>query len=247
MRDAQAAAPPPPSGRQLALASAGAALVAAVILFVAVLPAEYGVDPLGTGAALGLLPADPAAGSSPDGDPPPDDAGALTPEPMGAVSYYAAPFAVDQITFELGPYEYVEYKYRLEQGASMQFAWEASSPVLHELHADPDGADGHDPVSFDRQERSRAFGTHTAPFAGMHGWLWENPGGDEVTVTLTSAGFYSSALEYRSNGTRVVHAVESLARLTGALAPEPGAVPSGSSGPEPAVSIDRESPPDDDR
>ena len=43
-----------PSKQKLAKATIVAALVAIVILFVAVLPAEYGIDPLGTGAALGL-------------------------------------------------------------------------------------------------------------------------------------------------------------------------------------------------
>lgn len=46
--------PPPPSIRTLALATLGAALVAALVLVVAVLPAEYGVDPTGLGARLGL-------------------------------------------------------------------------------------------------------------------------------------------------------------------------------------------------
>ncbi len=39
---------------RLALATAGAILVAGVILMIAILPAEYGVDPLGTGKLLGL-------------------------------------------------------------------------------------------------------------------------------------------------------------------------------------------------
>jgi hypothetical protein len=43
-----------PSMAKIATATLIAAAVAAVILVVAVLPAEYGVDPLGTGKALGL-------------------------------------------------------------------------------------------------------------------------------------------------------------------------------------------------
>src|SRR5436190_1324509 len=43
-----------PSRARIAAATMVAALVAAVVLLVAVLPAEYGVDPLGTGKALGL-------------------------------------------------------------------------------------------------------------------------------------------------------------------------------------------------
>src|SRR6185503_18083296 len=47
------AATPSPKSRIL-IATALAAIVAAIILVVAVLPAEYGIDPLGTGKALGL-------------------------------------------------------------------------------------------------------------------------------------------------------------------------------------------------
>jgi hypothetical protein len=222
--NAAPSAPPPPSGRQLAIASVGAAGVAAVLLVVAVLPAEYGIDPLGTGAALGLIsPAAADAPGAPGLDQPAVATAAeteearLTPSLLGPVSYYAAPYAFDHIAFTLGPYEYVEYKYRLEQGASVHFAWEASAPVMHDLHADPDGAEDHDPVSFDARERTRAFGTHTAPFPGMHGWLWENPGSEVVTVSLTSAGFFRSATEYRSNGTRVAHDVEALGTLADVL------------------------------
>lgn len=47
-------APVPAEPRQLALATLAAALVAAVVLVVAVLPAEYGIDPTGLGAATGF-------------------------------------------------------------------------------------------------------------------------------------------------------------------------------------------------
>jgi hypothetical protein len=203
---ASAAPAPPiaPSGRQLALATLAAVAAAALVLTVAVLPAEYGIDPIGAGAAIGLMPpAEPAALPDPHSSSGP----VLSPAPMGPVSYYGAPFATDHVEFELGPYEYVEYKYRLAQGASVQFAWVASARVLHDLHADRDGAEGHEGVSFDRQERARAFGTHTAPFSGMHGWLWENPGSETVTVSLTSSGFFGSATEYRSNGTRMTREI----------------------------------------
>ena len=43
-----------PSRFAIAKAAALALVVAAVLLVTAVLPAEYGIDPLGTGRALGL-------------------------------------------------------------------------------------------------------------------------------------------------------------------------------------------------
>ena len=86
----------------------------------------------------------------------------------------------------------------------MVFSWEASAPVTNDFHGVPD-TDHDNEVSFSRQERRSHSGAHAAPFPGMHGFFWENPGPDPVTVTLTSSGFYSGATEYRSNGTRTNH------------------------------------------
>jgi hypothetical protein len=90
-----------PSMAKIAKATFIAAAVAAVILVVAVLPAEYGIDPLGTGKALGLMelanatekpasasqPARPGAPSpapaaATPGDPPADAATAATIVPV---------------------------------------------------------------------------------------------------------------------------------------------------------------------
>ena len=46
--------------------------------------------------------------------------------------------------------------------------------------------------------RAEASGTLTAPFTGIHGWYWENPTNQEITVTLTTAGFYNLAHEFRT-------------------------------------------------
>ena len=45
----------PPSKKPILLATIASMLIAAAVLFVAVLPAEYGFDPLGTGEQLGLI------------------------------------------------------------------------------------------------------------------------------------------------------------------------------------------------
>lgn len=194
---------PPPSSRRVVAASLASLLSATALLFIAVLPAEYGVDPLGTGHLLGLMPAPVAESATvptPSGLTTP-----LIPTSVGPIQYFQAPFSTDTATFLIGPYDYVEYKYRLERGAGMTFAWKASAPVTQDLHGDPDGADDHDEQSFDRRQGSEASGTHTAPFAGLHGWMWENPGGTPITVTLTSAGFYSSATEFRPNRRQFPH------------------------------------------
>ena len=158
-----------------AVAAAGALL--ALVLFV--LPAEHGFDPLGTGAALGLL-------ALAEGE---DDADALVPA--------AAAHSADTTTFELQPFESVEYKYRLEQAEAMVFSWRASGEVVAELHAEPDGAPEGYARSFDKSRGASGQGGYRAPFPGWHGWFWENRGMEAVTVTLDAAGFFSAARTYR--------------------------------------------------
>lgn len=179
-----------------------AALVAAGVLVVAVLPAEYGIDLLGAGKVLGLTAisrptateAVPTAASA-----------AFTPVQDGPVAHFAAEYKTDSLQLTIAPYQFLEYKYRLEKGATMLYAWTASGEVRSELHADPDGDPKPEPVSFDRKPARGANGSLTAPFAGIHGWFWENLGGEPITISLTTAGFYSAATEFRSNRTRVAH------------------------------------------
>ena len=198
-------APDPPSKRQLAIATGIALITAAVILVTAVLPAEYGIDPLGTGAALGLNLLGPPAPVAEEPEPP---AGApLTPTQEGPVANYAAEYKSDAVEFTLGPYEYVEYKYDLEKGASLLYSWTASAPVIQEFHGDEAGSDGQHPQSYEKSQKRRASGALVAPFSGIHGWYWENPGVDTITIKVTSAGFYRAGTEFRFDGTRQTHEI----------------------------------------
>jgi hypothetical protein len=188
-----------------------ALVVAAVILLTIVLPAEYAIDPLGIGRRLGLTQM-----SAPRLTPVENltgDGVALTPVQNGPVGQYPAEYKFDVVEIALEPYEYVEYKYHLEKGASMLYAWTATAPLIHDLHGEPDGGSGAE-ESFDKQDRKDAYGSLTAPFSGIHGWYWENPGGDAITIRLTSAGFYSSALEIRSDRTRRLRNLRPLETLS---------------------------------
>ena len=182
--------PGAPTGTSVALATLTALAAAIVLLFVAVLPAEYGIDPLGTGHVLGLVRPQPARVEEPP-----------------AATGRDTDIHVDVAEIEIAPYDYVEYKYRLAQAATMLYAWEATLPVIADFHGAPDGASTGGEVSIERQTKRRASGMLTAAFSGMHGWYWENPGNTPIRVKLTTAGFYTSAVEYRSNRTRQVHEV----------------------------------------
>jgi hypothetical protein len=195
-----------PTARALAIATLIALVVAGIVLITVVLPAEYAIDPLGTGKALGLSALSGATRVEPV---PPPEGDRFVPVVDGPFALYRGEYRFDSREFVLGPYEYVEYKYHLEQGATMLFSWRASGDVEHDFHGDPD-ANPKEPQSFDKQPRRQADGSFAAPFAGIHGWYWENAGGDTVRVKLTTAGFYTSAHQFRYNGTRQSRAVRAL-------------------------------------
>lgn len=188
-----------PSAADILKASGIALIAAAAILVSIVLPAEYGVDPLGTGTALGLTALSQAAVAEPVAPPRGE---ALAPVQEGRVALYPRGYSIDTREFVLGPYEFIEYKYHLAKDASMLFAWSASNDVLQDFHGDPDGARSDATESYDKKPRRQADGSFTAPFSGVHGWYWENPGSEPLTIKLTTSGFYAVAYQYPMNGPR---------------------------------------------
>jgi len=181
---------------RVALVVGIALLTAGLILVAAVLPAEFGVDPLGVGRKLGLMAigevqkkltafeATRAAGAG----------GVPTIAPQERAYQH------ETVEFKIGPRDSMEYKYRLDKGEALLYSWKATSPVNEELHAEPDGAPSGFAESFEKRNAvATASGTLTAPFSGIHGWYWENRGDVEVTVTLSAAGFYNMSHEFRKN------------------------------------------------
>jgi hypothetical protein len=183
---------------RLAVAAGAAILVAGLVLVAFVLPAEYGVDPLGTGARFGLLDLG-LTGQQVEAL----EAAAAT-APAGQAAIVAGqdrPFTSETVDFVIAPGEGMEYKYRLEKGESLLYSWKATAPVNYELHAEPDGAPRGYAQSYEKRDATgEASGTLTAPFSGIHGWFWENTTDQPVTVTLQSAGFYTLAHEFRAGG-----------------------------------------------
>lgn len=187
-----------PSGRALAKSTAIAMLVAGVVLVCFVLPAEYGIDPLGIGGALGLTGMSGAASAKAADPAQASIRGPVFSQPGG----YRPGYRMDTREFKLGPYEYIEFKYELEPGASMLYNWKASAPVIFNLHTDPAGKPADASESFEKGEAAGKQGAYVAPYAGLHGWYWENPGGGEIIVRLSAIGFFRSAREFHHDGTK---------------------------------------------
>jgi hypothetical protein len=184
-----------PSRGALAKATGIALLVALFLLFTAVLPAEYGFDPLKTGAALGLTGISQAQvkevkGATPT--PAPGQTGVYTPEPKI--------YKVDSQDFQLRPGEGVEMKYHMQKGAEMVYGWKADGKLTFEFHGEPDQKPNKD--YFESYEldnkigKDASYGSFTAPSTGIHGWFWQNKGSKPVQFHLNVAGFFDSAKMY---------------------------------------------------
>ena len=185
--------------QRIAVALGGAILVAGLILVMFILPAEFAADPLGTGARLGLLPLGEVGKQVDALNQQATEAG----KAGGAGAVVATqdkPFQQESVDFKLAPHEGMEYKYRLDKGEALLYAWNASGPVNYEFHAEPDGAPAGYAQTYEKKSAQvQASGTLSAPFPGIHGWYWENTTDKEVTVTLKSAGFYNLSHEFRNN------------------------------------------------
>jgi len=215
----------PPSLSKLARTTAIAMAVAGLLLVALVLPAEYGIDPLGTGTRLGLTAiASPPASTESVEAPTNPEAALMIPVPRGPVGEYPRPFKTDVYEVVLPAREGIEYKYHLEKGAAMFYAWTAAAPVIYDFHGERSGLvsdGGPSSESYDKGTRERASGSFSAPFGGIHGWYWENTGTSQVTVRLTTSGFYNSAVVIHPNGTRKLRDFQSLDAPPPAPTPAP--------------------------
>jgi hypothetical protein len=185
---------------RIALATAAAIFVAGVVLVTAILPAEYGVDPVGTGRLFGLTSiagATPAEASATAATAAPQD---LEPTRPGANTPQTIPIRQDAVSFTIPPGQGMEYKYRMEKGASFVYSWTATGRVGFDFHGEPQGAPKGYAESYQMGEGERASGSFFAPTSGIHGWFWENLTGSPVTVSLESNGFYASAIEFSAEG-----------------------------------------------
>ena len=189
--------PPAPTKSKLILATIAALLVAGVILVTVVLPAEYDIDPLGTGELLGLVVL-----SRPG-------ATAIPVREDGLVALQSS-YRNDSKEFVLPPGEFIEYKYRLEAGRAMLYSWSATNFVRSEMHSEADGAPPGTAEFFEVAERTLfRHGSYVAPFPGIHGWYWLNETDDTVTVTLHASGFFDYAVAFYEDRPPVEHELTS--------------------------------------
>ena len=165
------------SARTLWLTTSGAIVGAALIVIALVMPAEHGIDPTGIGERLGLM--------------------GLSQQTAAVSADVPHSHRNHTISFELSPYEFVEFKYLVEANSALLYSWTATSEVLYDFHGHPDKDSDEGAVTHKLGRADHYAGTFIAPFTGVHGWYWENRGATPVTVTVQSAGYFERAFEWR--------------------------------------------------
>ncbi|MBN14719.1 MAG: hypothetical protein CMJ15_05795 [Pelagibacterium sp.] len=171
------------------LPTAGTAAVAAIIAGVFVLPAEYGIDPTGLGAALGLTRIS-------------------APQEIAVETRFTAPpeiatlreqtFRTETIEIEVNPfsvdYGQLEYKVSMNEGDLLLYSWTSDRPLIFEFHGhtvDDRTGDPIEVMDYIAGEGTSANGTLVAPIDGIHGWYFANSAFDDPAhVQITLSGYF---------------------------------------------------------
>ncbi len=202
------------SGKRIAMSAIIGAVVAAAILFLFVLPAEYGVDPTGIGAKLGLtqMTAEPTGptrtievvdvlgGNENLTEIEIPDFGEPIPLPNTDIHQGEdSPIRTDTLEVTIAPESETEVKTVLQKSNVILYSWQTDQGTVYtDFH-------GHDPemsnefwVRYleDQDGSSGHSGSLVAPFNGEHGWYWLNYNEFPVTITLTVTGFYDDIIDY---------------------------------------------------
>jgi hypothetical protein len=197
--------------RSPAFATILAAAIAAILLVVAVLPAEYGIDWTGLGRAFGLTAmgkrkmaeskpvnntsaaAVAASATTPAVVPaatPVATSASAAPEQYSTIS--TQPLRNDEIEVKLAPKGQAEYKAVMSEGEFLTFTWDAAGASLEfDFHGDPAAGPAGAFLSFHKGSAAGSGGSLKAPFTGVHGWYWKNTTDKNVVIKLRVSGFYS--------------------------------------------------------
>ncbi len=154
-----------------------ALVIAATVLVIAILPAEYNIDPTGLGKKVGLTE--------------------LAPKQKAVVSKReskkktAGSFMSDRVEVVIPAGKGLEYKFHLLKGSPMLYSWNSMGIELYfDFHGEPDGDTTGYFESYTESTASEVKGSFKAPFDGSHGWYWENKTNGPASVVLSTQGQY---------------------------------------------------------
>ncbi|MGK0379732.1 hypothetical protein [Patiriisocius sp. Uisw_017] len=185
-----------------------AILIGAVVLITAVLPAEYGLDPLGTGKLFGFsklyqetkqIENNKTNSSlnfkkikmeklgSPQSTPTPSEADNPPPE----VQYTERE---DTIEVMVPAKKGIEYKFKSLKYGSTKYEWATNKGIVYiDFHGEVKQEKPPENVfyeSYTLAYSNNMAGTLTAPFEGKHGWYFRNDTNEDIVVSIRLNGQY---------------------------------------------------------
>ena len=193
-----------PSTKKLIKSTVMAVLVAILLLLVAILPAEYGLDPTGVGKILGLTKMGEIkvvfaqeVVASHTGESIPLNTPVVPPaEPIAKVSYpeLAKPEATPlshELKVKLAPNEGTEIKVVMVEGDKVDYSWWTDGGRANfDVHGDSKQLNiNYHNYSKGSEEKSK--GVIEAAFDGSHGWFWRNRTTKAMTIILKTSGEYT--------------------------------------------------------
>ena len=185
-----------PSSTQLIKSTIIAFLVAVVVLLVAVLPAEYGVDITGLGKVFGLQQMGEIKAELEQANHKQEKQELATVETNKPIEEKPAEAQENSasIEFQLEPGQSIEYKLEMDKDAEVHFLWEVSGgAAFHDTHGDA----GKDFISYKKgRDVQKDEGLLKAAFTGNHGWYWKNKGDKAITIKLDVKGNFKYLRRY---------------------------------------------------
>jgi len=187
------------------------ALVLGIIILVsAVLPAEYGIDPIGTGKLFGFskLYVPENAGENQLGQTTQETFPLIKMEKAGSGPDVARPVEADNPAPEKQYAERedtievivpagkgIEYKIYMLKYGKMKYEWTTDKGTVYlDFHGEVKQQKEVNDVYFESYTlaySNNMVGTFYAPFEGKHGWFFRNNENTDITVTLKLKGQYS--------------------------------------------------------
>jgi hypothetical protein len=175
------------SNKTLLLTSVVALIIATLLYFVVVLPAEYNKDPTGLGGKLGLTvlsetePQQITTADSISKDEP------VIPSDKNTFTYRE-----DEQSITVPPQRGIEYKFNVMKFENLIYEWKTldGSNIYFDFHGEPQGDTTGYFESYSIATTNQMKGTATVPFNGSHGWYWKNTTDKEITIVLKTSGNY---------------------------------------------------------
>jgi len=181
--------------------------IATIILVTVVLPAEYGVDPIGFGKILGLVRMGEIKVSLAQ-EAAIEKAAAVTAIPDFSdqqktdvaqekiVSEKGNDLNMDKFTVTLKPNEGKEIKLTMAKGSTVNYSWYTDGGKANfDSHADSEKLQ----IKYHNYEKGKlgkSAGIMVAAFDGNHGWFWRNRTTETMIVTLEVNGNYTEVLQF---------------------------------------------------